>query len=213
MIPEHDPDEPVGYDEDDEPVYAIKPEERSTAALMPEQQGSTIPLGWKPTYEKPIPVVQCTKIKKDDKRCGRWSVRGLDRCIKHAGWNLPVVKQKAQANVESARLKLVAAVPEAADWLIDLAEGASSEAVRLKAIESVMDRSGLRAGTDVNVNVTDGRVNPADILADRLEQLRKRNLEAAEAEKRIVEGVIVEAPVQEDTDDPSESSNSDASEE
>src|SRR5690606_17599570 len=38
-----------------------------------EEQGSNIPVGWKPTFDKPVPVVRCTAIKEDGKQCNRWS--------------------------------------------------------------------------------------------------------------------------------------------
>jgi hypothetical protein len=164
-----DPDEPIGYDADDEPIYAIRTPLAKTAA----GQGSHTPLGWKPSLEKPIPVVQCTKIKKDGNRCGRWSVRGLDRCVKHAGWNLPSVREKAQARVDAARLRLVDAAPEAAEWLIDLGTNSSSDAVRLGAAKEVLDRAGVRGGVEVDITV-ENKQDPAALLRTKISQVRER---------------------------------------
>jgi hypothetical protein len=193
MIPEAaDPDDPIGYDADDEPIYAVKSEERSSVAVMPGQQGRTVPKNWKPTYEKPIPVVQCTKVKADGNRCGRWSIRGLDRCVKHAGWNLPAVRAKAEARVDAARLILVDAGPEAAEWLVELGQNASSEAVRLKAATEVLDRIGVKGGTDVTVTVETN--NPADELRQRLAALKSRQVPHEDDTVGTIDGEIVDDP-------------------
>lgn len=86
---------------------------------------------------------------------------------------LPVVRNKADRIVESARMMLRGHAEEAADWLIELGRSSSSDAVRLKAAESVLDRVGVRGGTEVDVNVS-ATVDPRDVLRDRLAELRRR---------------------------------------
>ena len=178
----------------------------------------TVPEGWKrATLGAPVPVIRCTYIFPDSharpgEQCKRWSLRGTTICVKH-GAQLQSVEKHAAAVVESARLKLIGRADEAADWLIELAEGASSEAVRLKATESVLAIAGIRGGTDVNISIAESNINPADVLKDRLKQLAERHKAALASEAAIIDGVIVEAPVQESADQPSTASNSDASEE
>lgn len=77
--------------------------------------------------------------------------------------------------VEAARLRLFGNLDTATDVLEDLLQNASSEAVRLKAVEVVYDRAGLRGGTEIDVTVT--TTDPAEALRERLETLRKRTIE------------------------------------
>lgn len=132
-------------------------------------QGSEIPLGWKPTAAEPLPVVRCVQIKKDGQRCARWSLRGTDRCVKHGG-QLPNVKGNAEAKVEAARMRLVENLDLAVDVLEDLMQPGTAEAIRLKAAESVMDRTGLRGGFEVQIDA-EVTVNPADTVKERLAKL------------------------------------------
>ena len=46
--------------------------------------------------------------------------------------------------------------------------------VQLKASTEVLDRVGVRGGTEIDVKVEDGSADPAEALQVRLEQLRER---------------------------------------
>lgn len=150
--------------------------ELNPSGHSPAEQGSNIPLGWKPTAAAPVPVVRCVQIKKDGERCKRWSIRGYTKCRRHAGAGAFMkdgnVNKYAEAVIEAARLRLVDNTDMAVDVLEQLMQPGSSEGIRLKASTEVLDRAGIRGGFEVNVEA-DIVSNPADLLADRLAKLAK----------------------------------------
>lgn len=135
--------------------------------------------GFHPTMARPFPSMQCTGVvKSGDKagqRCSKRALYGATVCLSH-GAQLPVVRAKAEKLVESARLKLINAADEAAEWLLDLGANSTSDAVRLKAATEVLDRAGVKGGVEVDVNVTHSQ-DPGDLLRERLATLRKRTIE------------------------------------
>lgn len=157
---------------------ATEPEkpELNPRALTAHEQGSEIPLGWKPTATEPVPVVRCVQIKRDGDRCKNWSLRGYTKCRKHAGPQYLMkdgnVQKYAEAVIEAARLRLIDSSDMALDTLLELAQPGTSEGIRLKAATEVLDRAGVRGGFEVkveqNVNVSAG-----DEIAKRLENLAK----------------------------------------
>lgn len=151
----------------------------SALAVSDEDDGRpNIPVAWKPTKAEPVPVVRCTTIKADGERCKRWSLRGATVCVRHGG-NLTNVREHAEAVVESARLRLVGNTDRAVDVLEELMQPGTSENVRLKAATEVLDRSGVRGGIDIHTE-TEVTVNPSELLAERLDTLRRRSEEARE---------------------------------
>lgn len=174
----------------------------------PEDERPLVPLGWKPTRDQPVPVVRCTRILESGDRCARWSLRGATVCIKH-GAQLAGVRAHAEAVVESARLRLIGNTDQAVDVLEQLMQPGTSENVRLKAAESVLDRSGIRGGVDIHTE-TEVTVNPSELLAERLGQLKRRSAEARErladvfGDADIIEGELVEdSPAHSEVDQPS----------
>lgn len=166
---------------------------RRSIRYTPEQQDSVIPLGWKPTAAKPIPVVRCHYIFKDGHpkegdRCLKWSLRGSRLCLIHGGrGNLKNVEEYRQAIIDSARLQLIESAPAAVDVMLDLMANSPADNVRLKAAESVLDRTGLKLAEEIQVTVEVGELNPAAVLAERMQKLktaadviRQRDEEAAE---------------------------------
>lgn len=154
--------------------------------LSPQAQGGVIPASWKPTVQHPVPVVRCLHIKKDGNRCGRWSREGGTKCIMHEAKN---AKAQAAAKVEAARLKLVGMADDAVNVLNDLLQPGTNDAIRLKAAESVLDRSGIKGALDINIEV-EHKVDPAKGVEDRLNQIFKNNI-AGEIED-VQDGEIVE---------------------
>ena len=148
-----------------------------TSAL---QQGTEIPAGWKPTAAEPVPVVRCHMIKKDGERCGRWSLRGHTHCVKHSG-SLPNVRAKAEAIVESSRMRLLNLTDEAVDVLEDFLKPGTSDMIRLKAAENVLNRSGIKDAVEVNVTVEHG-VSYSEEIAKKLDIMRQRVLPQPEPE-------------------------------
>lgn len=172
------------------------------SGISAEQQGSNIPLGWKPTEAHPVPVVRCVQIKKDGERCKRWSIRGYTKCLRHAGPGARMkdgnVSQYAAAVIEAGRLRLIDEVDPAIDNLLALMEPGTGEAIRLKATTEVLDRAGIRGGIEIEVT-GDVMDSPADELAKRLLKLRagaeavqRMKEERVAADAEVVDAEIVE---------------------
>lgn len=157
----------------------------------PEEQGSNIPLKWKPTLEHPVPVVRCIKMKRDGTRCNRWSIRGITVCAVHGG-KRPNMQKQAATIIEAARLKILGLADEAVDVLDDLIKPGTNDAIRLKAAQDILDRAGIKGTIDVNVEV-EHRVNAGEIVAQRLARLAKKNADDAED---IIDAEFVEEVVE-----------------
>ena len=156
-----------------------------------------------PVSAKRAPLAKphrCRITKNDGLRCMLWaSGRPKDDglCRIHLK-----TQRKPGEDIERARRKLVQAAPYAVDKLEELMENAESEPVRLKASTEILDRAGLRAGMDINldVEVTDAR-QPADIVAERLANLAAgaqrtqrllAEIDGATAREDIVDAEVVE---------------------
>jgi hypothetical protein len=113
---------------------------------------------------------RCRMVKSDGLRCMLWSSGRLKDdglCRIH----LKTVRKPGE-DVERARRKLVQAAPYAVDKLEELMESAINEQVALKASTEILDRAGVRGGTEINlgIDVIDSR--PAhQIVAERLQRL------------------------------------------
>lgn len=165
--------------------------EQDPSKTVPGLQGSVIPLGWKPTAAKPVPVVRCVVIKKDGNRCGKWSLRGHTKCKSHlrgAELNFPNIREHMDAVIEAARMRLLDDADMAVDTLEDLMTPGTSEGIRLKAATEVLDRVGVRGGFEIDVEVSHTE-DPADVLKQRLATLRERGL----ASQQYIESEIVDA--------------------
>jgi hypothetical protein len=100
---------------------------------------------------------------------------------------------------------LTQATPTAVDVLEQLMDNAESEPVKLKAATEILDRAGIRAGIDINTDVTLDVRPAASIIAERLQRLATNAIEAQrrfeatqEPETVIVEEQVVDAEVVED---------------
>lgn len=148
-----------------------------TKAQSALQQGSDIPRGWKPTLEKPLPAMRCRFIKSDGNRCGRWGVAGTGTidangeaggwCMKH-GAGLPSVRKAAEQRVAETRVRMMGATPDAFAVLHEMLKPGVPEGIRLKAATELLDRSGLKAGMEVNVTV-EHVGSPLDDIMNQLE--------------------------------------------
>ena len=124
-------------------------------------------------------------IKKDGERCGRWSLRGHTHCVKHSG-ALPNVRAKADAIVESSRLRLMNMTDDAIDVLEELMQPGVADAIRMKAVENVLSRSGLKDVVEMKVEITNNS-NPSEEIMKRLQIMRERGETAAKTEEDIVD--------------------------
>ncbi len=160
----------------------------------PESQGSTIPVGWTPTFDEPIPPQRCNHIfkathERAGQQCNRWSLRGAKVCPVH-GAQLPNVQKNAEAMVEYGRNQLLDFVPKFIDILIDIAENSESDAVRLGAVKDGLDRVGLKAGLDLNITV-EHKEDPTQGLLTRLQSIQTRAIEKAKENEEITDAEIV----------------------
>ena len=194
-----DPEEPLGEDADG-------PVQNRKSANTPAGQDSTIPMGWKPSAAAPVPVVRCTQIKKDGVRCGRWSLRGYHKCIKHAGpgakTEMGNVTKYREAVIEAAKLRLLDEVDPALEGLVALAQPGTAEAIRLKAYTEILDRAGVKGGIEIDVQ-GEIKISPTDEIRKRLLELKKgaEEVEKMKAERQAeLEGDIIDADVVDDSE-------------
>lgn len=134
--------------------------------------------GGPPSGKKPSPLPsRCKAIKDDGIRCQLWTGgRPQDDglCRVHLG----SLRNKPTDSVERARQRLTQAAPAAVDILEELLESAESEPVKLKAATEILDRAGVRAGFDLNTEVTVDVRPAASIIAERLQRLSQNALDA-----------------------------------
>lgn len=146
--------------------------------------------------------VRCRIVKADGLRCMLWAsgrIKDDGLCRSH----LKTVRKPGE-DVERARRKLIQAAPYAVDVLEDMMENAESEPVKLKAATEILDRAGVRGGSEllVDVDVTDAR--PAHVIvAERLQRLAAGALNmavsAAAASDDDGKDNIIDAEVVEDS--------------
>jgi hypothetical protein len=161
----------------------------ATRAWAKQQNSGELAHGKK---ELPLPK-RCKAIKDDGIRCQLWSGgRGADDglCRVHLG----SLRNKPTDSVERARSRLTQATPSAVDTLENLMENAESEPVKLKAATEILDRAGIRAGIDINTDVTLDVRPAASIIAERLQRLATNAIEAQRRfeDSQAPEAVIVE---------------------
>lgn len=158
---------------------------------------------------------RCRYVKSNGVRCllwtaGRQSDDGL--CRTHLG------SKNADAGagaVNRARQRIMQAAPYAVDIMEEMAMHATSEIVRQRAAEQILDRAGVRGGIEVE-HKGEIEIKPAkDMLAERLKSLAENTIAQQELEKDlqralnagkptedIEDAVIVEdeIPVERDTE-------------
>lgn len=130
---------------------------------------------------------RCGTVRTDGTRCWNWASapKKSPQCKQHRPWTVEIEAQ----NAAIARIKLAQAAPAAADGLEELALGATSEPVRLKAITEILDRVGVRGGTEIEHHVEIEITNPAEKVRERLRVLAERS--AAALEESIPDAEVV----------------------
>ena len=93
---------------------------------------------------------RCTAHNRAGAPCGKFAMRGMTVCRNHGGAN-PQAQAKAAEMVEIAELRLRNLAPRAVAELESLVTHASSEAVRLGAANSLVDRAVGRATEKIQV--------------------------------------------------------------
>lgn len=151
------------------------------------------------------PPSRCSYIKADGVRCQYWTggrVTENGLCRVHLGKHL-----NGEANLlDHARNRLRSNALAASEQLEKLMDTATSEGTRLKAATEILDRVGIRGGVEVDSTVHMEVRPAADIVAERMERLRKNQLrlEQAKADAEALaaeEENTVYVEVVEDSDD------------
>jgi hypothetical protein len=153
-----------------------------------KEQNEGLKVGRKPAH---LPH-RCKAIKDDGIRCQLWTGGRLQDdglCRVHLG----SLRNKPTDSVERARDRLTQATPAAVDILEQLMDSAESEPVKLKAATEILDRAGVRAGFDINSEVTLDVRPAASVIQERLQRLASSVLEATPApEEDTVDAEVVE---------------------
>ena len=101
----------------------------------------------RPAIAKSTGNILCKTPRRNGEKCRNYAVHGAEVCIKHGG-NLPNVKAKA-------RRVLAEASRSAAEQMVKFIKDKDAPyAVRLKAAQEVLDRSGVSAKQEVDINIT-----------------------------------------------------------
>jgi hypothetical protein len=157
--------------------------------------------------EDKLPVLprRCSRHRADGSRCWAWSWPAISanfQCKTHAPkFAFDAVGQAAQLR-DAARLRIAQLTPHAIDVMEDLMLNSNVPHVRLKAATELLDRDGIRGGSELTVSgqIDHTAVDPAQVVRDRLESLGKRlapkELEEAPAPETgdIVDAEVVEEP-------------------
>lgn len=126
---------------------------------------------------------RCNHVKSDSIRCMWWSsgkAKDSGLCRIH----LRYIAKRTTEDIQKARDRLSQAAPYAVDQLETLMTEAISEQVRLKASTEILDRAGIRGGTEITATIehTEARA-PRDIINERLDNMRKADEERRQREQ------------------------------
>lgn len=131
---------------------------------------------------------------------------GQGVCSSH-GARLPTLTTEhmyqAQARTQHSRDLIVSAAPAASATMINIMtdDQASKPETRLRAAEQILDRAGVRGGTEISLQ-GDVRVSPAEEIRSRLEtiasRLAPRPLDPAEDDGILDADVVTDEPAPED---------------
>ena len=147
--------------------------------------------GWKPTLKKPLPRVQCMHVDNNNKQCTLTAPMGSFVCYNHGAKMKDNLESQKKA-IHDARMRITNMTGDALDVIQDLIEDMDvSPQVRLKAAQDVLDRAGLKAGVDVEVNIN----HRVDLVAEL-----RNSLEGMVSEPLIESDEVVEAEVIESND-------------
>ena len=93
---------------------------------------------------------RCTAHNRAGAPCGKFAMRGQAVCRNHGGAS-PQAIAKAERMIEIAELRIRGLAPRAVDELANLVTNATSEAVRLGAANSLVDRAVGKAAERIHV--------------------------------------------------------------
>lgn len=161
-----------------------------------------------PEHRLPLLPTRCRRVRADGSRCWQWSwpaasAEGFCRShVKNGAFNATEQMTKLS---DAAKLRLAQLSGPALEAMEDLVLNSTVPHVRLKAATEVLDRIGIRGGSELNVsgNVTHEMRDPAIEVRERLQALADRiapkELETASPitddlspELETVEGEVIE---------------------
>ena len=144
--------------------------------VIPEVSAETMPDDFRTIKVRCVfGVARGQRAGREAKMCGRPSVAGSMLCVEHGGIPLAYSQEELREIYNGARQRLISATLMAVDATIELAQNAVNEAVRLKAAEVILDRTGFVPGVEIHLPGAnrDGAIDktPAQIVLERLNQL------------------------------------------
>jgi hypothetical protein len=168
------------------------------------------------TPENKLPILpkRCRRKRADGSRCWNWSWPAASAegfCKGHSKFGAFNVMDQMNRLNDAAKVRLGQMSPEAVAVLEDLMMNSDVPHVRLKAATEVLDRIGIRGGTELTVSghVTHEVEDPAQVVRDRLSQLAERaeaaQIPSAQADQPgnsplelpVVQGEVVESETNE----------------
>ncbi len=170
---------------------------------------------FKPTPSRPLHSTRCIAINHGNgKRCRRWAVIGFTKCPVHSGYGrLANLKEYRERVLERARLDLLRTAPYAVETIAEMVQDPElNPAVRLKASLEVLDRVGIRGGSELQIDASisdTGALTPAEEVKMRLDRLRVAAVSSAAAlpaeelpagESEIEDAELVDEDSQENPD-------------
>lgn len=101
-------------------------------------------------------ATRCVAHRKNGDRCKRQAIKGATVCRAHGG-AAGHVKRKARQRIEESADRMARA-------LLNIAESGESEAIKLRAIESALDRAGLKPPSQAEITVAAAGPRPYETL-------------------------------------------------
>lgn len=149
------------------------------------------------------PPSRCRARRMDGKRCQNWTgglVQNDGLCKTHIGTKANSDDNFGSNIMQKARNRLISASLGAVDGLEELAQNATSEPVRLGAMNSLLDRAGIRGGMEIDTNINVNVTSAEDIVRERLAKLANRfELPAAPSpEEPEPDEIVIEIEVEDD---------------
>ena len=134
---------------------------------------------------------RCSAKRTDGSRCWNWhGGRATEggKCKIHNGQ-----REDDTMYTERARNRVRSASVAAVEQLERLLH-AASEPVQLKAATELLDRAGIRGGTEIDANVKHEVIDAGALIMKKLEKLAPKEVESGEPEEKeaIEEAVVVE---------------------
>jgi hypothetical protein len=163
-----------------------------------------------PPAKLPLLCTRCKRTRADGSRCWQWSwpaesAQGFCRthCDKFA---FNATAQMAKLN-DAAKVRLSQLTEPSLVALEDLVLNSTVPHVRLKAATEILDRVGIRGGTELTVSgqVDHTLASPAEEVQDRLQKLADK-LKPREVEAMDPDEIIIDAEFTEDEAEPKEGS-------